>query len=44
VNEVRHLNGRGLLLWPVFPLGLAKRDVAAYLRQFLVQVEEGAAY
>ena len=41
VNEVRHMNGRGLLLWPVFPLGLAKRDVAAYLRQFLVQVEEG---
>jgi hypothetical protein len=36
---VRHLRGRGWLLWPFFPLGLAKRDVADYLRQFLSRVE-----
>ena len=41
ILAVRHLRGRGRLLWPVFPLGLAKRDAAAYLRQFLVKVEEG---
>jgi hypothetical protein len=35
----RRLRGRGLLLWPFFPTGLARRDVAAYLRQFLSQVE-----
>ncbi len=40
ILAVRHLKGRGMLLWPVFPLGLAKRDVAACLRQFLVKVEE----
>jgi hypothetical protein len=38
---VRHLKGRGRVLWPFFPLGLAKRDVAAYLRQFLDKVETG---
>jgi hypothetical protein len=36
---VRHLRGRGWFLWPLFPLGLAKRDVADYLRQFLATVE-----
>ena len=36
---VRHLRGRGWLLWPFFPLGLAKRDVADYLRKFLTKVE-----
>ena len=41
ILAVRHLRGRGRLLWPVFPLGLAKRDVAAYLRQFLAKVEDG---
>ena len=39
VIGVRHLRGRGLLLWPFFPLGLASRDVADYLRQFLAKVE-----
>jgi hypothetical protein len=39
VNGVRKLRGRGWLLWPFFPLGLAKRDVDAYLRQFLATVE-----
>ena len=38
---VRHLKGKGWLLWPFFPLGLAKSDVAAYLRSFLDQVAEG---
>jgi hypothetical protein len=27
VTAVRKLRGRGWLLWPFFPLGLAKRDV-----------------
>jgi hypothetical protein len=39
VTAVRKLRGRGRLLWPFFPLGLAKRDVEAYLRQFLAKVE-----
>lgn len=39
IVAVRHLKGRGWLLWPFFPLGLARRDVAAYLRQFLDQVQ-----
>ena len=34
ITAVRKLRGRGWLLWPFFPLGLAKRDVDAYLRQF----------
>ena len=36
---VRQLRGRGRLLWPFFPLGLARRDVASYLRSFLDEVE-----
>ena len=36
---VRHLRGEGLLLAPVFPLGLAKRTVAQHLRHFLSKVE-----
>ena len=43
IVAVRNLRGRGWLTWPFFPLGLARRDVAAYLRQFLDQVEAGAA-
>jgi hypothetical protein len=39
VTAVRKLRGRGWLLWPFFPLGLAKRDVDAYLRQFLAKAE-----
>ena len=39
VKAVRKLRGRGWLLWPFFPLGLAKRDVDAYLRRFLAKVE-----
>ncbi len=39
VIAVRHPRGRGWLLWPFFPLGLAKRDVADYLRKFLTTVE-----
>jgi polyketide cyclase/dehydrase/lipid transport protein len=38
---VRHLQGwRGALLFPVFPLGLARRTVADHLRHFLSKVEE----
>jgi hypothetical protein len=39
IVAVRNLRGRGRLLWPFFPLGLTRRDVAAYLRQFLAKVE-----
>lgn len=35
----RHLKGFGWLIWPLFPTGLARRDVAAYLREFLAKVE-----
>jgi hypothetical protein len=41
IVAIRHLRGRGWLLWPFFPLGLARRDVSAYLRQFLAEVEAG---
>ncbi len=38
---VRHLKGfKGMLLAPVFPLGLAKRTVAEHLRHFLSKLEE----
>ena len=39
ILAVRDLRGRGWLVWPFFPLGLARRDVANYLRQFLAKVE-----
>lgn len=40
VIAVRHLRGvRGRMLAPFFPLGLARRDVAAHLRHFLSTVE-----
>ena len=39
IFAVRHLKGRGWLTWPFFPTGLARRDVATYLRQFLARVE-----
>jgi hypothetical protein len=33
------LKGLGWLIWPLFPTGLGRRDVADYLRQFLAKVE-----
>lgn len=40
IVAVRHLRGvKGWLLLPFFPLGLARRDVAEYLRRFLAEVE-----
>ena len=40
VIALRHLGGvRGWLLWPFFPTGLARRDVAEHLRHFLSIVE-----
>lgn len=40
VIAVRRLRGaRGWMLWPFFPTGLARREVAAYVRQFLASVE-----
>ena len=39
IIAVRNLKGRGKLLLPVFALGLAKRDVQAYLSQFLSKLE-----
>jgi Polyketide cyclase / dehydrase and lipid transport len=40
VIGVRHLKGKGRLLAPLFPLGLAKQSVGAHLRHFLAAVEE----
>jgi len=40
VIAVRHLHGRGRLIAPVFPLGLAKQTVAGHLRYFLDKVQE----
>lgn len=40
VIGARHLQGRGRLLAPLFPLGLAKQSVAGHLRHFLGKVEE----
>ncbi len=40
VVAVRHLRGiRGWLLYPFFPLGMAKRSVAEHLRHFLSTLE-----
>ena len=40
ILAVRHLRGvKGWMLAPLFPLGLARRDVADYLRRFLGKVE-----
>jgi hypothetical protein len=39
VIAVRHLKGKGLLLAPFFPLGLAKQTVAEHLRHFLTAIE-----
>ena len=39
IVALRRLRGLGWLIWPLFPTGLARRDVAAYLRQFLSKVE-----
>ena len=42
VTANRRLKGlRGRSLYPFFPLGLARRDVAAHLRHFLSKVESG---
>ena len=44
ILAVRHLRGwRGRLLTPLFPLGLAKQNVADHLRHFLTKVEESEA-
>ena len=41
VIAVRHLRGlKGRILYPVFPLGLAKQSVGEHLRHFLSKVEE----
>src|SRR5215213_4092782 len=41
ILAIRHLSGiRGRLLTPLFPLGLAKQNVADHLRHFLTKVEE----
>lgn len=40
IDAVRHLRGiKGNLLWPFFPLGLARRSVADHLRHFLSTLE-----
>ena len=40
VIGVRHLSGKGRMLAPFFPLGMAKQTVAAHLRHFLAEVEK----
>ena len=41
IVAVRNLRGlKGRILYPVFPLGLAKQSVAEHLRHFLSKVEE----
>ena len=42
IVAVRRLKGLGWLIWPLFPTGLGRRDVADYLRQFLSKVETQA--
>ena len=44
VTAMRHLRGKGLLLAPVFPLGLAKQTVAEHLRHFLARLEEEGSH
>ena len=44
IVAVRNLRGlKGRILYPVFPLGLAKQSVAEHLRHFLSWVEENEA-
>ena len=44
IVAVRHLRGlKGRILFPVFPLGLAKQSVAEHLRHFLSWVEDHGA-
>jgi hypothetical protein len=40
VIGVRHLRGRGRILAPFFPLGLARQTIAAHLRHFLSTLED----
>jgi hypothetical protein len=39
IDAIRNLKGRGWLIWPLFPTGLAKRDVADYLKKFLARLK-----
>lgn len=39
VDATRRLKGRGRLLWPFFPTGLAAKDVLDYLQKFLDALE-----
>ena len=43
VIGVRHFKGRGRLLAPFFPLGLARRTVGDHLRHFLNKLEEASS-
>ena len=42
IVALRQLRGLGWLIWPLFPTGLSRRDVADYLRQFLAKMETPA--
>ena len=39
IRAVRHLRGRGLLLAPFFPLGMAAASVHDHLRHFLANIQ-----
>ncbi len=46
IDASRHLRGiKGSMLWPFFPLGLARRTVADHLRHFLstLEAQQGSA-
>lgn len=38
IRAERHLRGRGLLLWPFFPTGIAANSVRDHLRHFLASI------
>lgn len=38
IRATRHLRGRGLLLWPFFPIGSAAASVRGHLKHFLASI------
>jgi hypothetical protein len=42
IRAERHLRGRGLLLWPFFPTGVAAASVRDHLKHFLAAIDPAA--